>query len=78
MTTKQNESFKSLAHGNMYLKVDGAGYGATVSTASSVTFEGQFYIENLSNGKVAFRSVKFQNYLRPEMVQIVVKTWTLQ
>jgi hypothetical protein len=57
-------ALKSVAHGNRYLKVNGSGASKLVDTQTFVGSWERFYVEKKSNGKYAFKSVPWGNWLR--------------
>jgi len=56
-------AIKSATHGERYLRVSGTGGGRTVGAQTYMGDYEMFYMETRSNGKVAFKSFKHDNYL---------------
>jgi hypothetical protein len=57
-------AIKSATHTNMYLSFGGSGDREVVNTQTAPGPWERFYIKKLDNGKVAFKNVRFGNYLR--------------
>ena len=57
-------TFKAAAYGKRYVKINGSGASKTGETQTFVGSQEKFYIEKKANGKVAFKSAQWGNYLR--------------